>query len=487
MPLPQVNHPHPTWRFRFECALWWAFALAVATHTRTDPDLFGNLRFGLDVLRPPATMAADPYAFTADAVFVNHEWLSAAGIAAAWNAAGSPGLILLKVALFVATWWPIGRIFRSDAPQLYAVSPLLVVAALSTWGNNLRAQSFSFALFAGVLLIIRCARLSPRALVSLPLVFLLWANLHGGWLVGALTLAAWGVSEAVLGRNLRFGGSLLAAGLASFLATGMTPYGAHLWQFLWESVGFSRPDITDWQPLQRAGLAALLTWLAATLIVVRSAWNARLPLPYAIALLVLAVSSFRVSRITVFYGLAALALALPYAVSMRRRADDLPGAAALAAIIIVAVVGGAVVGSNARCIHMDAPWLPGRQTTVALLDLPPGRIVPHFDWGHLVLWHRGGELLVSMDGRRETVYGADVIARHGALYSGAPRAETYPDELGADYVWLPTSFPVVDRLRAGGWHAVAADERSTLLSRRPLPSVQAASLPSAAARCFPGP
>ena len=42
-----------------------------------------------------------------------------------------------------------------------------------------------------------------------------------------------------------------AAGVAAVLATLLNPYGVGLWQFLWDTVGFARPDIVEWQSLDR--------------------------------------------------------------------------------------------------------------------------------------------------------------------------------------------------------------------------------------------
>ena len=54
----------------------WCVLLAAVTYTSTDPDLWGNVRFGLDILRDGSIPHTDAYSFTSDHVWVNHEWLS---------------------------------------------------------------------------------------------------------------------------------------------------------------------------------------------------------------------------------------------------------------------------------------------------------------------------------------------------------------------------------------------------------------------------
>src|SRR5262245_65800037 len=73
-----------------------------------DPDLWGNVGFGLDVLRDRSLPAVDPYSFTANLPWMNHEWLSEAMIAFVYQVGGTLGLALLKAALttitLVAAW-----------------------------------------------------------------------------------------------------------------------------------------------------------------------------------------------------------------------------------------------------------------------------------------------------------------------------------------------------------------------------------------------
>ena len=53
-------------------------AAALATYTRADADLWGHVRFGLDTLGTRTLTSVDPYSFTQDKPWVNHEWLSEA-------------------------------------------------------------------------------------------------------------------------------------------------------------------------------------------------------------------------------------------------------------------------------------------------------------------------------------------------------------------------------------------------------------------------
>src|SRR5687767_11064706 len=83
-------------------------AAGVAVRVRLDPDLWGHLRFGLDLLDSGRLTSQDPYSFAQDVPWINHEWLSELAMAAAYRAGGVAGLAILKCivlgAAFVAVF-----------------------------------------------------------------------------------------------------------------------------------------------------------------------------------------------------------------------------------------------------------------------------------------------------------------------------------------------------------------------------------------------
>jgi hypothetical protein len=118
-----------------------------------------------------------------------------------------------------------------------------------------------------------------------------------------------------------------------------------------------------------------------------------------------------------------------------------------------------------------------------------GRLLVWFDWGEYALWHLAPDLLVSVDGRRETVYSARVQDAHLRFYFDAPGGAALPAELGADYIWIPQGLPAVRRMLDSGWTETYRDATSVILARQ-TPTVEGPA-PSAGARsdrrCFPGP
>jgi hypothetical protein len=72
-----------------------AVLFAWLSHTRTDPDLWGHVRFGHDIVSTRSLPAADSYSFLADRPWINHEWLAESVMYVAYAAGGPPGLVAL--------------------------------------------------------------------------------------------------------------------------------------------------------------------------------------------------------------------------------------------------------------------------------------------------------------------------------------------------------------------------------------------------------
>ena len=79
-----------------------AVCLYIGAPTIADPDLWGHVRFGQDILADGRLASVDPYSYlTANQIWINHEWLSEVSFAAAFNVAGPGGLVALKSAILL--------------------------------------------------------------------------------------------------------------------------------------------------------------------------------------------------------------------------------------------------------------------------------------------------------------------------------------------------------------------------------------------------
>lgn len=481
--------------------------LAVISHTRADPDLWGHVRFGQDIVSTHSIPQIDSYSFTADRAWINHEWLAECAMAIAYAVGGGPGLVALKVLVVFAALWLVWSGLKAQAVDVGSRDFLVALAAIGIFPqiNHVRPQIFSVLAFA-VLIWILVRPGAARRLLLIPLLFAAWVNLHGGWIVGGGVLALWtGLTLlSSLSERRRESALLFAAGFMALAGTLANPYGWRMWQFLLATVGFGRAEITDWQPLYRLGTGFVALWAVLMIAAVFGAVHALCSRPWdlrrLVVVAVLAVGSFQVSRLEAFFAIAVVLLLGPnIAASLNARRAALTassaaprGVAAASAMVIAAalIVGGvAVSASNVTCVRMAEDQSEPEIVEMVKQHGLRGRLLVWFDWGEYAIWHFAPDVQVSIDGRRETVYTDSVMQKHLNFYYVPSSRGAFLSETVPDHIWLPVNLPDVSSLVATGWTPLYRGPRSIWLSRD-APSSQApplSELTGMARRCFPGP
>ena len=471
-----------------------ALLFALAAKSVADADLWGNIRFGQLVLASRSPFVPDPYSFTSDRAWENHEWLGEVLMAATYELGGVPGLLLLScgaacLILLVTAY----TLLRSGVGEPVTAG-LLAVMFLGLGGqlSVIRPQLFSAVLFVILLVILRSAeRNRPLRLFWVAPLFAAWANLHGGWIVGLGVLGLWAVLAAARSRIPLWWGGF--APLLAVVGSALNPYGWRLWVFLWQTVGLGRADIEDWQPIF-ARPPRLVAW-CLTAAVVGIAWRRRtaesvhLFVPAAI----LGLLALKVVRLDVSFAVAAVIMLGPLLAGLgseRFRLSRRPSRSDLAVVGLLMAVGLSVASffayRTASCLPIEGERevMPEPEAVLFVQrNHLGGKIVPWYNYAHYAIWHLAPALKFSYDGRRETVYSEKIREAHLRFYRG--EAPTYPRELGADYVWLPKGLPAVASLPDEGWVPVFQGSRSVILARQPgaYESVGRFSGP----RCFPGP
>lgn len=486
-------------------AVWCAF-LVVISFTSADPDLWGHVRFGMDILRDGNIRQIDSYSFTSDREWVNHEWGAEIIAASAFKLGGDAGLVLLKLVIVGLVLLLVDVALRKEGVDSSFARDVTAGATILTTlsqAHHVRPQLFSLLLFAVLLSCLLAARRgSQRWLLVLPPLFAAWANLHGGWIVGGAVLALW-TAVLLVTNERRLALAAAAAGCLSLMATLATPYGITLWRFLWETVGLSRPEITEWQPVYVVGLEFVALWSMAFAVMFVSVLidgRRNVRVERIVIGLTLAALSFKVARLIAFFGLASMFLfapALGRAYQRRRTTHELGtnrglrfGFVALACAVGVSAL--LVVRDNFRQLRIDGTSMPEPEAASILEDQSAGkRVLVWFTWGEYAIWHLSPRMQVSIDGRRETVYSDALQTRHFDFFFDRPGGATLPDDLAVDYIWIPRILPAAHRLRTDPhWMTIYEGDQSVIFARkrsgpgnRPMRFAAATSAP----RFFPGP
>ncbi|MGH7231590.1 MAG: hypothetical protein ACREJU_09565 [Nitrospiraceae bacterium] len=448
-----------------------------------DPDFGWHLRTGLDLITNWTLPETDPYSHTVpDWRWVEHAWLMDGLIGLMYRGAGGLGVIVVFGAVIAGAFIVgVASVAASRTTKLLAV---VVVAWLALPFLGARMQMVTLLGLAVVLEFwrrYRDGRLSR--LWALPPLFVLWANLHGGFTAGLFTLgivlaiscaARFGITrypslsrridEPVLSWvQIRHFALILA--LAA-LSTLLNPYGWRLHGEIYASLTdrFMIDTLYEWQPVslhRRAGAtyAAYLAVLTGMGVL----WYRRTePVRWAITLVFL-VLSLRHWRNVPFFLLVSLPLLADMLTELRRRLlmflaaarwslRYLAFGAALVAALAMVLLGAdhlqrvAQSGLAPEAFFKDTEYpIEAVQWIEAHRDQLGKRLYNDYGAGGFLLWWRPADK-IFIDGRMP----AWRVGDRWILYDYLALTNRDPPELG-----------VLDKYQVD-WAIV---ERDTLLER----------------------
>jgi len=411
----------------------------------------------------------------------NHEWLAQVILTLAYDGLGVFGLKLLKLLCTSAVVVALAAGLARTAAPLGVQRILLLAAAVGAMAQiQFRPQLFTFAMLS-VLMAILAEEIYRRRARLWPLIpmFALWANLHGGFVIGVVLLGVCSVTlglwELLASGRIARAWRIAAVTIGCAFATLLNPLGIGLWPNVIHSVSdpLIRKFITDWLPLTRS---ILDTWHQAPLDDLRYFFAVLLFLGFLVSILAAPaaddaplVASALLMIGAAFYSsrnitLAVICLTIPFAHHLGLALQKLPrtehnrkvvrssplllGVAAL----LIATAGG-VFSNRLRT------WAPVPSGVVAFMKLHNlhGNILNHFDWGGYLIWHGAPQSRVFVDGRSELVYPDRLLHEYIAFLYGLPGGAKILDH-------YPHNF-VLAKPDTRAYQIVAADPRWKLVYR----------------------
>jgi hypothetical protein len=167
-------------------------AMLAARPEVMDPDFWWHLRNGRTLLATNALIHINPYAFMGSGRhWVMQEWLSEAWMAAVAAATGRLGVVivyeLITLGLLLLIWLRARELGPAHGLTLGVGIIVAGLVAYPILGP--RSQMESYLLTALVLLVVeRQLRRGGHVAWLLPPVFLIWSNLHSGFILGLIFL-----------------------------------------------------------------------------------------------------------------------------------------------------------------------------------------------------------------------------------------------------------------------------------------------------------
>jgi len=456
-----------------------ALAAALAMlQAPSDSDLFWHLQTGEWTLDHGQILDRDLWSFTRSGTPYNTgSWLGDVVMALAYRAGGWVGLDALRALLVGTAAFFTARITLRVQPHAgWAAVPVLGVILVSrmVWGD--RPQLFTLALFPAVLDLLFAARLEARVrrLAAIPLLFVVWANLHNAFVIGLVAVAIFAIDALLQAKPpLRIRLPLIL--VTSLVATQLNPagagaigraaaYGALLPGWIVED----RPlDVLSGAGVVFAGL--LLAALAAAMLRGREGIAARLsdsaPLLWPGLIATFSILALAIQRETPY---ACMVLA-PFVAAMlpdalgRARASS-PFVPRTAAIVVIA----ALAAGLSLEIVAAAPARPDLSAypTGALdaLRSARGNVLNEYDWGGYLIRY-APEHPTFIDGRGEALFLPDVLDDFQRAVALAPGYREVLKKWDIAHALLRPDRPLAGALSEDGWRLAASGSGWVLLSR----------------------
>lgn len=230
----------------------------MAVRLPADTDTWWHLRSGQYILENRTVPTTDPFSHTmAGQSWIDHGWLAQIFWYSLFALGGWPGLSLGLAALVTLTFWLIWQVTPGNLYIRAFVTILGAITSAVIWVA--RPQMVSF-LLAGLVLVLleKYKRQSSRWIYALPLVILLWVNIHGGYAIAFMLLGVYIVGEIF--NNLTGHrddplvtwprlGPLLVVGAISFAVVVINPHTWQMWLYPFRTVGIGalRDFIQEWR------------------------------------------------------------------------------------------------------------------------------------------------------------------------------------------------------------------------------------------------
>jgi hypothetical protein len=456
-----------------------AFALLTAvvclySMRRADPDLWGYLASGRLFVEGGLT-THDPFAYTsAGFEWVTFEYGADVVLWLAYKCAGPVGLIALKCLVGGIALSCLAAAVHAATDDPHVEVPVFVLCASAVSRFFLfRPQLFTFAFLAVFVVVLFRYLVRGRAsLWALPVVMLVWTNMHGGFVAG---LGAIGLAIVLrMSRNLPpdrlspagllEGTRALWATLAACVAvTFINPMGVRLWIYVWTELthGTNRRYTVEWGPASLhtdAWSALALTLVAVVFLAVswfacRQARTSELArrlcwVLSGVPLLAMSFVSIRhvpIAAIWLAPTIAWLASRAIDAASFRRIWLALRGLSVLPACLTMAFV----LSEPQPVVRADAGVLGTRNPCQAVAFMKAsglsGNVFAPLWWGSYVSWNLYPAIRISMDGRNISLFSDRMVSENFDYFlKDADSVDVdAPLRYDTDFLLIPTDSPAL--------------------------------------------
>ncbi|MDQ6664520.1 MAG: hypothetical protein M3Z23_09010 [Acidobacteriota bacterium] len=437
------------------------FKLDGATSMLGDGDTGWHIRTGEWILRNGRVPHADIFSFTKPGQpWFAWEWLWDVAFAGIHKHGGMAAVVLINILLISFTFALLFRLVRRKCSNDWisiAVTMLAAIGSSIHWLARPHLVTLLFVvIFCSILDRVKDGRV--RLLWVLPVLTVLWTNLHGGFFVGIVLLGAYAAGEiasALVTSNpagIPRCKPYLWAALGCLLASLINPYfyqlHIHIVQYLsdsyqlrniseFQSISFQSPVATYFEAMLMLGIAAALwslTRMQFASVILIAGWahlaliSARnIPIylivaaPVAAGMLSAGLSHLKTAGVSGWVQRSAAAIQRVGAeFGAVDRMGRLPLVSGVAALVLTAGFFAATPSAKFRAQY-DPKKYPEKAIAVLRVAGLSKSIFTHDEWGDYLIYQLYPDKKVFIDGRSD--------------FYGAKFGEKYLDIMNFKYDW----------------------------------------------------
>jgi hypothetical protein len=475
-------------------ALLAVFVMAV--QPSTDTDTWWHLRAGAWMVEQGQLLDVDYFSLTRiGESWIYPGWLSQIGLYWIYAQWGFAGLNIFTGAMVLLAFTAIWLSMKSH-PLLRAFALLLGAAASGVYWSA-RPQIITFAISGIWIYLLEGAKQGRhKRLWIMPVLMILWVNIHGGFAVGFILLGCYlmgglfGIARSVLVDGNKLVGAwaanrqpvlrLLYISIGCLVAVNINPHGPAMlfYPFRTISIGPLQNYIAEWQSpnFHRPEFMPFMALLFLTFFCLALSKEAR-PASDFLLLAVFGCMGLIAVRNIALFALVSVPILARHADSIirmlplkRERSNELPQRLTrpvnlfLAALVTLAAMPRIAyqVSEDVNQQHLQ-DQLPLKAFAFIQNERPEGPLFNSYNWGGYILWALYPDYLSFVDGRTD-LFGEELLDQYIRAWHAEPGWEQLLNQWDIHLVLIESNAPLAKVLMREGWMIRYQDEQAIILS-----------------------
>ena len=445
-----------------------------------DPDIWWHLRDVQQQLAQHGFITHDSFSFTAaGSAWMNHEWIAEIPFYLGWRFAGGTGVYtvtLLAVETIILGICLLA--YQASRNIVAAVTVSIFATVFATVSFGPRTLLFGWICLIVELLVLKASETKPKLTYWLPVLFLVWVNTHGSWVIGLVLLGVYLVVGSVPVRmgllscevfTVKRRKQIMVAAAVSVAALFVNPYGWRLVAYPFNLAFHQKLNIAnveEWHGLDFHSVRGLTMLGVLVLLAVWQLYRGREWKTVEVAFLLIGIySAFNYTRFLFLFAIVAtpiLARSFP-----ERKENTEPPTRALVNAAILILLAGFVIGRMRNPDqHAEEAMKKYPAESLAYLQAFPfhGNVLNEYLWGGYMDYNLR-KVPVFVDSR------VDIFEYNGTFKDyldiiHVEKSLELLDQHQIRYVLFEPNTPLVYLLEhSGGWKVDYQRENVILLER----------------------